>query len=189
MNFSIVLTVKNEEQTLPRLLESLIEFKDRGGEIILLDTGSTDNTVKVAKEAGCKVTEVGSKFIFEINKELADKINKHFIVKGEQNVVNAGDKLFDYSSARNYAATLSSNDFVAMPDADEIYTKFDLDKIESAINQGADQLEYNFIFSHDQYGKPAIQFRHCKFYNKKKLFWRGIVHEILAPIDIARSNE
>ena len=180
MNFSIVLTVKNEEQTLPRLLESLVEFKDRGGEIIVLDTGSTDGTVRVAKEKGCKVTEVGSKFIFEINEELANKINKHFIVKGEQKVVKAGDKLFDYSAARNYASTLAENDFVAMPDADEVYTKFDLDKIEGAINQGADQLEYNFIFSHDQYGKPAIQFRHCKFYNKTKKKWVGIVHEVLS---------
>jgi glycosyltransferase involved in cell wall biosynthesis len=49
-HFSVALIARNEEKTLPRLIESLSEFQRFGGEILLLDTGSTDNTVQVAKD-------------------------------------------------------------------------------------------------------------------------------------------
>jgi len=55
------------------------------GKRIFLDTGSTDNSVKVAKEFGCIVEEAGDKFIKIIDN--ADKINKRFIVKGEKPVL------------------------------------------------------------------------------------------------------
>jgi len=177
MNFSVALIAKNEEKTLPRLVKSLEEFQKRGGEIILCDTGSTDNTVGVAKKLGCKVVEVGDRFVKTITN--ADEINKRFIVE-EKPIIKNGDKLFDFSASRNFAATLASNDMIAMPDCDEIYTKLDLDKIEEVIKNGAEQLEYNFVFSHDQYGNEAIKFRHCKFYNRTKLHWTNVIHEVLA---------
>ena len=176
MNFSIVCIAKNEEKTLPRLIKSLDEFQKRGGEIIVCDTGSTDNTVKIAKKLGCKVTEVGDRFIKTIKN--ADEINKRFI-KGEKPIIKNGDKMFDFSASRNYASTLASNDMIATPDPDEVYTRLDLDKIEKIIKDGANQLEYNFVFSHDQYGGEAIKFRHCKFYNRKKLKWVNVIHEVL----------
>ena len=43
--FSVTLIAKNEERSLPSLLASLSEFRARGGEILLVDTGSTDKTV------------------------------------------------------------------------------------------------------------------------------------------------
>ena len=176
--FSIVLIAKNEEQSLPHLFDSIKEFKNRGGEVVILDTGSTDKTVEVAKEFGCKVEEVGSKFVRTITN--ADEINKRFIVKGEEPIIKNGDKLFDFSEARNYAATLASNDWIFMPDCDEVLTSFDLDKINEVIENGAKQLEYNFVFSHDQYGNEAMKFRHCKFYNRTTLKWVGIIHEVLS---------
>lgn len=59
MEFSVAIITKNEENTLPRLLKSLEGVKD----IVVVDTGSTDKTVSIAKEHGCKVKEVGEKFI------------------------------------------------------------------------------------------------------------------------------
>jgi len=179
-SFSICLIAKNEEHSLPHLFSSLEEFKKRGGKTYLLDTNSTDETVKVAKEFGCITEEVGDKFIKVIDN--ADKINKRFIVKGEKPVLKNGDRLFDFASARNYAATMADTDILATPDCDELYTKFDIDKIEQVIKDGAEQLEYNFVFSHDAFGGEAIKFRHCKFYNKKKLKWKNVIHEILVPI-------
>ena len=175
--FSICLIAKNEEHSLPHLFSSLEEFKKRGGKTYLLDTGSTDNSVKVAKEFGCIVEEAGDKFIKIIDN--ADKINKRFIVKGEKPVLKNGDRLFDFASARNYAATMADTDILACPDCDELYSKFDIDKIEEVIKDGAEQLEYSFIFSHDAFGNPAIKFRHCKFYDRRKLKWTGIIHEVL----------
>jgi glycosyltransferase involved in cell wall biosynthesis len=51
-DISLVLIVKNEEKDLPRCLES---FKDIVKEIIIVDTGSTDRTVEIAKSYGAHV--------------------------------------------------------------------------------------------------------------------------------------
>lgn len=51
---SICLIAKNEEKHLKRLVDSLEGIQD---EIILVDTGSSDNTIQVAKELGMKVYE------------------------------------------------------------------------------------------------------------------------------------
>jgi glycosyltransferase involved in cell wall biosynthesis len=178
--FSVALIARNEALTLPRMIGSLKEFQERGGEIWVLDTGSTDNTVEVAKSLGCKVEAVGDKFRIQIDKELADKINTKFVIDGEAPVVNAGESLFDFASARNYIADFPENDMIATPDCDEIFTKFDIDKLDEVIANGAEQLEYEFVFSHDHLGNPVIKFRHCKFYNRKKLKWVGVIHEVLA---------
>jgi len=54
MKISACIIAKDEEKNLPRLLKSL---KGKFDEIILVDTGSTDRTVEIAKEYGCKVYE------------------------------------------------------------------------------------------------------------------------------------
>jgi glycosyltransferase involved in cell wall biosynthesis len=180
MNFSVAIIVKQEATTLPRMLKSLEEFKSRGGEVCICDTGSTDDTVKIAKDWGCRVAEVGDKFLKKISKKDAKAINEMFVVDGEEPIVKGGDTYFNYSAARNYAADMCSNDVVAMPDADEAYTKLDLDAVEAVIKSGVEQLQYNFVFSHDAFGNEAIKFMHCKFYDRRKLRWRGVIHEILA---------
>ena len=179
MNFSVCLIAKNEEKTLPRMIGSLSEFQKEGGEILVLDTGSTDDTAQVARNLGCIVVEVGDKFRIKIDKELADKINKHFIVGDEGEVVKDGESLFDFASARNHIADFAKNDMIATPDCDEIYTKLDLNKVQEEIKKGAEQFEYQFVFSHDANGNPVIKFMHSKFYNRKKLKWVGIIHEVL----------
>lgn len=179
MKFSIALIAKNESKTLPRLMESLSEFQKRGGQVLLLDTGSTDGTAEVARSLNCEVHEVGDKFRIQITKELATQINNRFIVEGEANVVEEDQSLFDFASARNYIAEFAPTNVIATPDCDEMWTKFDLDKINEAIENGAEQLEYNFVFSHDEFGNEAIKFRHCKFYDRTKLKWAGVIHEIL----------
>jgi glycosyltransferase involved in cell wall biosynthesis len=49
---SACIIAKNEEENLPRLLESI---KNKFYEIVLVDTGSTDKTVEIAKKYGAKV--------------------------------------------------------------------------------------------------------------------------------------
>jgi glycosyltransferase involved in cell wall biosynthesis len=177
--FSVCLIARNEEITLPRLVGSLSEFLKRGGKIHVLDTGSTDKTAEVARKLGCNVIEVGDKFRIKIDKELADKVNSKFVVEGEAPVVKEGESLFDFATARNYIAEFADTDVISTPDCDEIFTKFDIDKLNEVIADGAEQLEYEFVFSHDDLGNPIIKFRHCKFYNRKKLKWHGVVHEVL----------
>lgn len=49
---SVVLIVKNEEELLPGCLESL---KGLGDELVIVDTGSTDRTVEIAKSYGARI--------------------------------------------------------------------------------------------------------------------------------------
>ena len=180
VKFSVVMITRDEEKTLPRLLSSLEEFKRRGGETIVLDTGSKDNTVKIAKEWGCKVTEVGTRYLHTIDKKMADEINSHFITGGEAPIVKAGEKYFDFSSARNHASSLASNNMVSSADADEEFTKLDIDAIEKMIDEGINQFEYNFVFSHDWQGNEVIKFIQSKFYDRRVMKWVNLVHEVLS---------
>ena len=178
--FSVCLIMRNEELTLPKMIGSLKEFQERGGEIWTLDTGSTDRSIEVAKGLGCKVEAVGDKFRINIDEGLANKVNAKFIIDGEKPVLKAGDSLFNFGAARNYIVDFPKNDMVAMPDCDEVFTKIDLDKVDEAIGDGFEQLEYEFVFSHDAVGNPVIKFKHCKFYDRRKMKWAGIIHEVLS---------
>ena len=180
-NFSICFIGRNESAVLQRALDSLKSFKDRGGEICYLDTGSTDNTVQIAKDFGCVTGEVGSMFTPVITKEQADAINEKFLVDDEEKIVKEGDKFFDFASSRNYCAdNLATNDMVAWLDCDEKITAMDIDAVNQAIEDGIDQFEYEFVFSHDHLNNPLLQFVQSKFYNKKKMKWTGIIHEVIS---------
>lgn len=178
--FSIVCIAKNEAKTLPKMIASLKEFTDRGGEVVLVDTGSTDGTADIARSLGCSVTEVGEKFITVIDEDLATKINEKFVMDTEQPIVHAGSRLFDFASARNYSTSLASNDFVFTMDCDEQYTKLDIDKINFLIDTGWEQYEYQFVYAHDGFGRPMIQFVQSKAFDRRKMQWSGIVHEVLS---------
>lgn len=179
-SFDICLIMKNEAQTLPRLLSSLEEFKVRGGQVYILDTGSSDDSVEIACAWGCVVREVGETFVAIVTKEQADEINARFVVEGDQPVLQEGDKLFKFDEARNYAASLSPKNWVWMPDCDEVFTKLDLDAVEETLkDEAVSRLSYQFIFAHDDKGEPTIKFQHSKMYRKDRMSWRGICHEVL----------
>ena len=57
---SIIIPTLNEEEYLPRLLQSIKEQKYKDYEIIVADAGSEDRTVKIAKESGCTVVKGGN---------------------------------------------------------------------------------------------------------------------------------
>lgn len=171
---------KNEAKSLPKCMASLTEFTNRGGEVILCDTGSTDGTPELARSLGCKVTEVGEKFITTLDEETAKLLNEKFVVEGEAPIVQAGNRLFDFASARNYASNeLSSNDMICTLDCDEAYSVFNIDRLNQLIDEGYEQFEYQFVYAHAPDGKPAIQFVQSKFFNRKKIQWHGVVHEVL----------
>ncbi len=189
--FTVVVIARNESKTLPRLVASLDEFKQRGGEIIVVDTGSTDGTPEIARKLDCTVYEEGDRFRVVIDEDLSQKINERF----EANIVKPNESLFDYSAARNYAASKAKTMMICMPDCDEVFTSYNLDEIDKAIGieqeygvPKIDQLEYNFVFSHDQYGNEAIKFLHSKFYNREKMQWTGIVHEVLQDLPQCTGN-
>jgi glycosyltransferase involved in cell wall biosynthesis len=56
---SIIIPTLNEEKYLPLLLESIKRQDYKDYEIIVADNNSTDKTVKIAKQYGCKITKGG----------------------------------------------------------------------------------------------------------------------------------
>lgn len=65
---SIALAVYNEEENLAKCLNSVRDLVD---EIVVVDGGSTDRTVEVAKKYGAKVIVTDNPPIFHINKQKA----------------------------------------------------------------------------------------------------------------------
>lgn len=57
---SIIIPTLNEEKYLPKLLESVKKNKLRNYEIIVADTDSKDDTKKIAKRFGCRITKGGN---------------------------------------------------------------------------------------------------------------------------------
>jgi glycosyltransferase involved in cell wall biosynthesis len=56
VTLSVVLITQNEERNLPRTLESVMPLvRDGKGEIVVVDSGSTDRTVEIAQSYGAKV--------------------------------------------------------------------------------------------------------------------------------------
>ena len=59
MYLSIIIPTLNEENYLPLLLESIKKQNFKSYEIIVADAGSTDRTIEIAKNHGCKITSGG----------------------------------------------------------------------------------------------------------------------------------
>lgn len=65
---SVVLAVYNEEKNLRQSLESV---SDLAWEIVIVDGGSTDKTIEIAKEFGAKIIQTDNPPVFHINKNKA----------------------------------------------------------------------------------------------------------------------
>lgn len=185
--FSIVLITKNEQNVLPRALDSLKEFRNRGGEVVILDTGSEDRTMQIAESYGCKVSR-GEMYMTNpprtvyrkhLSPQEIDEINSKFVFEDDTPIVKGGDSFFHFSAARNAVTKMASNDFVFTMDADEVYTRLDIDKINELILQGYEQFEYQFVYAHDAQGLPSIKFVQSKAFDRRKVQWKGVVHEVL----------
>ena len=68
VTLSIALAVKNEESNIKPCLSSITDIAD---EIVVVDGGSTDRTIEIAKHFNAKVIETDNPLMFHINKEKA----------------------------------------------------------------------------------------------------------------------
>jgi len=192
--FDILCIVRNGANTLPRLFKSLKEFQSRGGLVIVVDTGSSDDSPEVARSFGAEVTEVGERFMRTIDPVRADEINDQFVVGDEAPIVQAGSRLFHFANARNFAASLAHQDWVCWVDSDEAFVTLDIDKINAVIaDPEVVHLEYSFCYAWKQQmnvgdpgypGESAVEFIQSKMYRRcgepgKRMRWRGIVHEVV----------
>lgn len=144
-----VLIVKNEEQLLDRCLQSL-EGVDQ---IVVLDTGSTDKTLEIAR------THTDDVFTTEP------------IVP------------FHFAEARNRALKHVKEDWVITIDADEVLTPQSLGHIRKALwrQPAAAGFNVNFVL-YDEEGKNPGRLPKLKVFRLGLWEWRYRVHEILFPL-------
>lgn len=129
--FSVVTIVRNEADRLPRLLASLAEFRSRGGEVLVLDTGSDDGTPEVAAAAGCRVVVEPRPFNRPLTERQARRINEAFLRDGEEPFVTAGERVFDFAKARTRATALARHDFQLAVDGGDVVEALDVDFIDA----------------------------------------------------------
>jgi glycosyltransferase involved in cell wall biosynthesis len=68
IRLSVVLAVKNEANNIARCLDSIKSIAD---EIVIVDGGSSDNTIEISEKFGSRIIKTDSPPIFHINKQKA----------------------------------------------------------------------------------------------------------------------
>lgn len=179
--FSVVILARNEAQALPKLLADLADFVDRGGDLLLVDTGSTDETVALARRSRCWVEMVNDQYHSVLTEKAAVEIEKRFARGDDGRLVEAGQRLFHFGAARQHAARLATNNFVLQLDACDELEALDTDALDRWIDAGDAR-----AFEYDQlYGSTRL--RIARFYDRRRYEWVGRVHEV--PVLIAaRAN-
>lgn len=151
---SVLLMVKNEEKNLARCLKSVQGIAD---EIVVVDTGSSDSTIQIAKEYGASV-------------HLPDDLDSLYIDTPN------GRKL-NFSAGRNLCLSLATKEWVLFIDADEELVVPDpaalrdwFSRLPKSFNAAA------FTLRDIQAGKVVVQFSVQKAFRNGKVKYEGIVH-------------
>ena len=137
---------KNEEKFVKRWFNSVNE----ADEVFVLDTGSTDNTVKFLKKLGAKVT--------------TKKINPW---------------RFDVARNESLKLVPKDYDICVCMDLDEVISKGWRKKLEMLWKNNVNHLRYNYNWSHDKNGNPKVNFYIEKIHARKDFIWIHPVHEVL----------
>ena len=147
---------KNEEKFVDRWVNSMKE----ADEIYVLDTGSTDNTVKKLKKLGVKV----------VKKKIAPW-------------------RFDVSRNESLKLIPNDTDICVCTDLDEVFVKGWREKLEEIWEQDTTRLAYNYNWLLDENNNPKINFYIEKIHNRNDYVWTHPVHEVLTYIGNKTENK
>ena len=144
---SACMMVKNEEKNIDRCLKSV---KGNVDEIIIIDTGSTDNTVKVCESYGAKV------FNYPFEGEIID----------------------DFSKYRNLSIQHASSDWLMIIDADEeLFMKTNSHGFRKSLANIPSQIHgLAILFEDVQKDQTMLKFNSSRIFRKGKIHYEGIVH-------------
>lgn len=137
---------KNEEKFIKRWFNSVKE----ADEIYVLDTGSTDNSVKLLKELGIKVTQ-------------------EIIIPWR----------FDVARNKSLDLVPNDVDICVCTDIDEVFEKGWRKKLENKWNNKITRIRYNYNWKLNDNGKPEVNFYIDKIHCRNNYTWIHPVHEIL----------
>jgi hypothetical protein len=175
----VVTVVRNEAARLPLLLASLREFRERGGEVLVLDTGSEDDTCEVAAAALCRVVREPKRFGGRLSARQAEKIDAAFARGGEAPLFAVGERLFHFARAREHAMSLARHDFQLAIDGGDQVDRIDVDFLDSVARSrkfGGMQFETRVRTT----AGWSLEVRD-RFCDRRAMGWRGRSHECLDP--------
>jgi glycosyltransferase involved in cell wall biosynthesis len=145
MKIAVYTITKNEAHFIPRWFESCKE----ADELVVLDTGSTDDTVKVARGLGITVYE---------------------------NTFSPWR--FDVARNHNLNLVDDDIDFCIALDADEILLPGWRDQLES-INYDTTRPRYKYVWSWKEDGGEGLVYGGDKIHSRHDYEWKHPVHEVL----------
>ena len=137
---------KNEEKFVNRWVKSMNEADG----IFVLDTGSTDETVKLLKENGVHV---------------------------EQKKIDPWR--FDVARNCSLDLVPKDADICICTDLDEVFEEGWRQKLENIWQDDTTRLAYNYNWSLDENGKPLVNFYIEKIHSRHNYRWTHPVHEVL----------
>ncbi len=137
---------KQEEKFVNRWVASMKE----ADEIYVLDTGSTDNTVKLLEENGVHVTQ----------KEIKPW-------------------RFDVARNMSLDLVCDDADICVCTDLDEVFTPGWRKALEANWNEKTTRARYDYNWSFDEFQNPAVNFYIEKIHKRHGYVWTHPVHEVL----------
>lgn len=145
---SLCMIVKNEEEVLENCLNSICKACD---EIIIVDTGSTDNTKDIAEKFTNDV------FYFEWIDDFSAARN------------------FAFSKAtKDFILWLDADDYMDESNLNKLFT------LKKELNPSIDAVSMYYQIAFDDYGNPTFQYRRHRLVKRENNFkWHGVVHEYL----------
>lgn len=148
---SLCMIVKDEEEVLARCLDSVKEIAD---EIIIVDTGSKDNTKKIAKQY--------TDFVFDF--EWIDDF--------------AAARNFSFSKATmQYCLWLDADDMILEEDKEKFL------ELKKTLSLKTDivMMKYHIFF--DEENNPLFSYYRERLIRKQENFlWEGAIHEVICPL-------
>lgn len=137
---------KNEEKFVERWVESMKE----ADKIYVLDTGSTDNTLK-------KLSDLG---VFVERKEITPW-------------------RFDVARNESLKMVDLDTDICVCTDLDEVFVPGWRKQLEEIWDKNMTSLYYNYNWSLDEFGNPKVNFYINKIHAREGYIWTHPVHEVL----------
>lgn len=147
MKITVYAISKNEEKFAARWAKSMSE----ADEIVVLDTGSVDETVKILTDAGVRV---------------------------EQAVIEPWR--FDVARNESLKLVSEDTDVCVCTDLDEVFEPGWRAALEKSWTHGTVQGRYRYVWSHTENGKPGVEFYAEKIHAADGFLWINPVHEVLA---------
>ena len=145
MKIAVYTIAKNEEQ----FVESWYNSAKDADYLLIADTGSTDNTVELAKSLGINVINV-----------------------------NVSPWRFDDARNASLAAIPLDIDYCIALDMDEVLIEGWREELEK-VNPQSTRIRYQYTWNWNEDGTPGLQYGGDKIHSRKGYRWKHPVHEVL----------